>query len=428
MKVRRSPRKLALALVAFSFLFSIDSVASARGQSYRTLYRFQGGNDGFEPFGVPAVDKDGNLYGVTNMGGAHSLGTVYKLTAPQNRSGKWTKTVLYDFPGGSGGGYPVFLLIGTDGNLYGVDYSQTVYELRAPKSGGGTWRYEKLYTLNQGNEGSAVQGIVFDAKGNLYGATELGGDPSCLQEGCGTVFELKRPTKKGGKWRFSLLYTFTGQPDGAEPFAGVTFDGSGNLYGTTWEGGAYGWGAVYRVSPPAKKGQVWSETVIYSFDRSNDGIISPEGPVALDTSGNVYGTTPIGGDLNCSGGNGCGVVFELAPSIEQSGAWTYTTLHAFEGGSDGINPEGYIVFDSEGDLYSTTIVGGSPLGGTAFRLSPPSGGGGWTELVLHSFPANKKDGDEPAGGLTWGKWGNLYGVDFVGGDCETCGTVFELQP
>ncbi len=108
--------------------------------------------------------------------------------------------------------------------------------------------------------------MVFDADGNLYGATELGGDLSCRQHGCGTVFELKRPTKDGGKWRLSVLYTFTGTPDGAQPFAGITFDRKGNLYGTTILDGAYGWGAVYRVSPPQKKSKTWTETVLYSFD------------------------------------------------------------------------------------------------------------------------------------------------------------------
>lgn len=426
MKVRRCPHQLVLALVAFSFLFSIRSVASPRGQSYRTLYRFQGGSDGWEPFGVPAVDQDGNLYGVTNMGGAHSLGTVYRLSAPQNRSGKWTKTVLYDFPGFSGGGYPIILLIGADGNFYGVDYSQTIFELKPPKSGKGAWKYEELYTLNQGNEGSAIQGMVFDAKGNLYGATEEGGDPSCMEGGCGTVFELVRPTKNGGKWNLQVLYSFTGEPDGALPFAGVTFDGSGNLFGTTWNGGSANGGAVYRVSPPRKKGDGWSETVVHSFVDPSDGA-RPTGPLTFDSAGNIYGTTYSGGDLSCQG-TGCGVVFELAPPNGRDGTWTYTMLYAFQGGNDGIGPEGCIVFDAKGNLYSTTIVGGVPLGGTAFRLSPPTGGRAWTETMLHEFPANKKDGYEPAGGVTWGKWGDLYGVDFVGGDCETCGTVFELKP
>jgi hypothetical protein len=113
-----------------------------------------------------------------------------------------------------------------------------------PTSHNETWKYTVLFTLTKSSQGSAIQGnLVFDAKGNLYGASELGGDLACAQEGCGTVFELKRPTKDGGKWRFSVLHTFTGTPDGAEPFAGVAFDQKGNLYGTTDGGGTFGYGA-----------------------------------------------------------------------------------------------------------------------------------------------------------------------------------------
>ena len=433
MKARSHPHQLVLELVAFSFLFSIGSVASALGQSYRTIYRFQGGDDGWEPFSVPAVDKDGNLYGATFDGGTYKWGTIFKLTAPRTRSGKWVKTVLYNFTGGNDGGDPSSLVFGNNGDLYGVSFDHDrIFRLTPPKSRGGVWTYAVLYSLNETTDGEAIQGkLALDAAGNLYGATELAGDPGCAQEGCGTVFELKRPLTKNGKWHFQVLHTFTGTPDGEEPFAGVTFDQKGNLYGTTWKGGANGWGTVYRLAPPKKNGQGWTEAVIYSFDESNEDIISPEGPVAFDSSGNLYSTTPLGGDLNCQGGNGCGVVFELAVPAQKGGVWTYSTLYAFDG-SDGNQPVGYMVFDNKGNLYSTTYLGGEEQGGTAFRLSPTTGGGAWTETLLHWFPDGNKDGYEPAEGLTWGKWGYLYGVapDGGGTDClgYGCGTVFELHP
>jgi uncharacterized repeat protein (TIGR03803 family) len=332
---------------------------------------------------------------------------------------------------GEGGGYPSSLVLGEDGNLYGVDYSQTIFELTAPASGDGVWTYTALYTLNQSQGAGIVGNLVFDADGNLYGATGIGGDLGCEQEGCGTVFELKRPTKEGGKWRLSVLYTFTGKPDGAEPFAGVTFDQEGNLYGTTFRGGTADWGAVYGLRHPTKKGQPWTETVLYSFDQSNEDVISPEGPVAFDPSGNLYGTTALGGDLSCQGGLGCGVVFELSPPAKTGEAWTYATLYAFQGGDDGITPTGYLVFDSEGDLYGTTEVGGQAQGGTVYQLKPPSpNDGAWTETVLHAFTGSNGDGDLPESGLTWGKWSDLYGVTLEGGKCQSpgCGTAFELQP
>ncbi len=193
------------------------------------------------------------------------------------------------------------LVLGADGNLYGVD-SQTISELKAPTTDLG-WTYAALYTLNQKSDGAGIQGnLVLDVAGNLYGATELGGDPSCDNGyGCGTVFELRRPAQQGGQWVFNVLYTFTGTPDGEIPYAGVTFDQKGNLYGTTNYGGTIGYGTVYRVSPPTEQGGPWTETVLYSFDRGTNMGSNAEGPVTFDESGNMYGTTAFGGDLNCSG-------------------------------------------------------------------------------------------------------------------------------
>jgi len=172
------------------------------------------------------------------------------------------------------------------------------------------------------------------------------------------------------------------------------------------------------------QGQGWTENVVYSFDQSNSYISSPEGPVAFDSSGNLYSTTLAGGDQNCDGGFGCGVVFELATPD-----WTYSTLYEFQGGeTDGDEPAGYIVFDSQGNLYSTTEGGGSKGGygsGVAFQLSPPSNGGNWSETVLHHFPPSPDGGDNE--GLTWGKWGDLYGVTLSEGTRHD-GTVFEVSP
>ncbi len=196
--------------------------------------------------------------------------------------------------------------------------------------------------------------------------------------------------------------------------AGITFGQDGDLYGTTNGGGINDWGAVYRLKPPTKKGQGWKEKVLYSFDPNNNGIIRPEGPVTFDSAGNMYGTTPYGGDLNCAGGFGCGVVFELSPPTQKGKGWTFTSLYAFQDGNDGAAPRGYMVFDSNGNLYGTTQTGGgSDHAGIAFRLKPPANTGGWTETVLHTFLAPAGAGD--TGGLAWGKWGHLYGVTEFGG-------------
>jgi len=421
MKLKRRFRVI-LAMVAALVL--LGGVAVAKDRAYRVIHNFQGSSDGWKPLGVPAAAKNDDLYGTTNYGGTSGWGTVFKLTAPKTRGGAWKKTILYNFPGGSGGGGPESLVLGADGNLYG-NSTQTIFELLRPTSRNAVWTYAALYTLNQNSDGANILGnLVLDAGGNLYGAAGLGGDPSCNNGyGCGTVFELQRPTKDGGQWVLSVLYTFTGRPDGEEPWAGITLDQKGNFYGTTNYGGTYGYGTVYRVSPPAQKSGPWTETVLYSFDPATNMGASAEGPVTFDGSGNMYGTTAFGGDLNCQGGYGCGVVFELT---EAGGTWTYANLYSFPGGNDGLNPGGYIVIDPKGRLYSTTQLGGGSNAGIAFRLSPPvQKGDPWTETVLHTFKGTDDEGDN--GGLIWGKWGDLYGVTYAGG-VYGAGTVFELQP
>jgi hypothetical protein len=197
MKLRKQAG-VVLKLATLIALVLLGSTADA--QAYRVIYDFgYASSDGWLPVGVPVVAKNGDLYGVTESGGIYNLGSFFKLTAPRTLHGAWTHTVLYDFPGSKGGEHPGLLLIGGDGNLYGADFGQTIFELKPPTSRDGAWKYFALYTLDGQGQGSAIQGLVFDPAGNIYGTTELGGDLSCGQNGgCGTVFELKRPTKSGG--------------------------------------------------------------------------------------------------------------------------------------------------------------------------------------------------------------------------------------
>ena len=255
MKFRKCPHKLIFALLTFFVFVLLGGVASAQG--YRTIYRFQGGSDGWEPLGVPAVDKDGNIYGTTLNGGANNWGTVFKLTAPRNRGGKWAKTILYNFTAQNQAN-PCWITLGGKGVLYGIGCGQEsrgfIWELVPPLSDDGTWKFAILFAFTKDSDGVNPSGkLALDPEGNLYGATELAGDLGCAQEGCGTVFELKRPMTKNGKWHFQVLHTFTGTPDGAEPFAGVTFDKKGKPLWHNQGGGANDWGAVYRLSPPEKE-------------------------------------------------------------------------------------------------------------------------------------------------------------------------------
>jgi len=223
-----------------------------------------------------------------------------------------------------------------------------------------------------------------------------------------------------------LLHTFAGgTSDGEFPQSRLIFDTTGNLYGTTPLGGIYNSGVVFELTPQAGGG--WTEKILYSF--MNNGIdgITPYGGLVPDASGNLYGTTSAGGTY------GDGTVFELTPQV--GGGWTEKVLFSFNG-TDGKEPyNGSLIFDTAGNLYGTTAYGGafSTLsGGTVFELSPASDGT-WTETVLHSFNNDGVDGYTPYSGLVLDSAGNLYGTTAVGGTLSRCppigcGTVFELTP
>jgi uncharacterized repeat protein (TIGR03803 family) len=244
--------------------------------------------------------------------------------------------------------------------------------------------------------------VIFDTSGNLYGTTVQGG-----ANGVGTVFRLALTANK--PWT-TVLHSFNGT-DGAEPAASVIFDASGNLYGTTSIGGNNsGRGTVFELKPQANG--KWTETVLHSF-HGVDGDV-PEAALILDASGNLYGTTNQGGHQSC----GCGVVFKLTPS--SSGHWTEAVLHAFSSKEDGAYPAAALVFDGTGNLYSTMARGGSGGGGTVFELSPGANGA-WKETLLHSF--SKKEGGPSR--VIFDEVGSLYGETIYGGK-QGYGTVFKL--
>jgi uncharacterized repeat protein (TIGR03803 family) len=336
-------------------IFSLLCVSSVAAQSDQTLYSFTGGADGNSPLSNLILDKAGNLYGTTFVGGAYGDGEVFELT--HNQAGEWTETVLYSFTGGVDGADPYYA------------------------------------------------GVIFDSSGNLYGTTTGGGTSNF-----GTVFEL---TPSGGGWSETVLHSFAGGKDGQSPYAGLTFDAAGNLYGTTYEGGVFGDGTVFELKPEA--GGQWHETVIHAFDLTDGD--APAGGVVLDSAGNIYGVTEGGG---ASTG---GVVYELVKS--SNGSWKEKLLHGFGSGSDGSSPYAeQLVFDSKGNLYGTTMGGGAQQSGTIFELSP-STGGSWREAVLYSF--NTAIEGNPYSGLIFDSKGNLYGTCANGNGESTVGAVFQLN-
>ena len=259
---------------------------------------------------------------------------------------------------------------------------------------------------NDGTDGNnPYAGLIFDASGNLYGTTFRGGTI-----GVGTVFELT--PAGGGTWTEKVLHTFSGA-DGSGPIGGLIFDAAGNLYGTTSGGGTFLAGTAFELTPAG--GGSWTEKVLWSFGNDPDGE-SPSAALIFDAAGNLYGTCETGG------ANSAGTVFELSPGA--GGTWTEKVLHSFAGGAEGTQPSAALVFDAAGNLYGTNYTGGTGHHGTVYELSP-AGGGTWTAKVLYGFSG--PDGATPQEALIFDAAGNLYSTTF-GGGAYNLGTLFELSP
>jgi len=344
--------------LAIILLPAILATGSAQAQTYSetVLHSFTGyPGDGATPYAGLVRDAQGNLYGTTFEGGASSAGTVFKV----DTTGK--ESVLYSFTGTGGDG-------------------------AAPYAG-----------------------LVQDAQGNLYGTTYQGGDLACAY-GCGTVFKVDTTGKE------TVLYSFKGGTDGANPYAGLVRDAQGNLYGTTEGGGdacnPYVCGTVFKVDTTGK------ETVLYSFTGYPEDGQSPRGGLVLGAQGNLYGATAGGGAF------GQGTVFE----VDMTG--NEIVLYHFTGtGGDGARPVAGLVLDAQGNLYGTTASAGDP----ACALNPPNGCGTvfkldtrGNETVLYSFTAYPEDGAYPHAGLVRDVLGNLYGTTNMGGD-SGYGTVFKVD-
>jgi uncharacterized repeat protein (TIGR03803 family) len=336
---------LALLVVLGRVVVMTPSAEAHADATFTVLYSFKGGADGATPKAGLLRDAAGNLYGTTYYGGTSNFGTVFKL----DTTGE--ETVLHSFTGVPDGRYP-------------------------------------------------YAGLVRDAAGNLYGTTYYGGASNCFL-GCGTVFMLDTTGAE------TVLHSFTGVPDGENPYAGVVRDQAGNLYGTTVNGGAGGsgsYGTVFKVDTTG------TETVLYSFRNGNNGV-APRAGLLRDPAGNLYGTA-------FGGANNDGIVFKL----DTTGAGT--VLHTFTGeadGKDGVFPFAGLIRDAAGNLYGTTSQGGAfGYWGTVFKLDTTG-----KETVLYSFTGGA-DGSYPYAGLVRDPAGNLYGSTKNGG-VSNKGTVFKLD-
>jgi uncharacterized repeat protein (TIGR03803 family) len=402
--------------------------APAWAQTFRVLHNFGGPGrsvqaEGANPYAGLVFDTQGNLYGTTARGGLmycllDGCGTVFQLKP--NSGGAWSEKVLYLF---SDGGTPVApVVFDRRGNVYGTfactqdcfNMYGGVFEL-IPRADG-SWTEVRLTDPFAFTEcGNGVCGVAFDNAGHLYGTSQ----ESLVSQG-GVAFGLNPVSVL--TWHAYFLYVFTGDSDGGGPSIEFSFDGSGNIYGTTYSGGAYGKGTVFKLTQNGL-GLGWAESVLYSFQGDSDGG-NPNGGVVFDPTGNLYGTTVNGGTT------GAGTVFKLSPNPD--GSWSETVLYSFQGGGDATNPGGPLTFDRTGDLYG--VAGGGAYGhGAIFKLTP-STGAQWEESIFYSFTGGL-DGDSPSGGVVIDASGNLYGTTVYGGAFPTCsdepycgGVAYEVTP
>jgi len=392
------------------------------------LYSFSGGTDGSNPTGKLLRDATGNLYGTTEWGGSEGYGTIFELSP--DASGKWTENTIYNFCQ-SFNGYSCLdganpkaaLIADSHGNLYGTtslgggfcafesEGCGLAFELSPPSLPGGSWSYTQLYAFCQAGNNNCPDGalpygtLTFSGSGDLVGTTTTGG---ANQVG-GTVFQLA-PSEGG--WTETVLYSFCSQQvgencvDGYGPESAVSFDSSGNLYGTTAAGGSskyFGDGVVFKLSP---SGDNWDETVLIAFFNGPKGG-TPEGAVNFDAKGDLYSTVSGGGQA------GWGGVFQLPRT------GTKENIFSFDMTNGAIPLSGVLIDPRNNDLYGTTSAGGTNNLGTVFRIADGK------ETVLHNFVGI--DGSTPSGALIADQYGHLYGTTADGG-ASSQGVVFEIMP
>ena len=333
------------------------------------LYRFAGENgDGSSPYGGVVIGNGGRLFGTTLYGGAAGYGTVFELTPPSAAGGRWTETVLHSFSDQNGDGIAPTgtLALDKNGQLYGLTTfggssdNGTLYALTPPATAGEDWAETILHSFT----GSAFpppqaypadNGVTIGADGSLYGATPMGG-----HGGSGMVFRFAPPRSPGGSWTGTDLFDFPASGvDGVEPSGGVVAGTDGALYGGAAIGGrgdcTEGCGTVFQLTPPTTSTGAWNATVICDFGSPCGNPLGsfPQTNVVLGKNGTLFGT-------------GLLVLFALQPPSESGEAWTEFTIHNF----DGAQPSGLAIGD-DGVLFGTTMQGG-PCNycGTVFRWAP----------------------------------------------------------
>ena len=370
--------------------------------NFQVVYTFQDSADGGNPFAGLTVDRAGNLYGTTSSGGSGN-GTAFEL---KNTAQGYKYVVLHTFAGGSDGANPYARLMpGAGKKLYGTTMNGgaggagTVFELlpgKAPR------RERVLYAFTQSGQGAnpSAGDLTIDKNGAIYGTTQYGG-----AYGQGTVYKLS-PAK--GADKETVLYSFGATSnDGTQPYAGVTFDRAGNIYGTTALGGE-GYGTVFELTPSKNE---WTEQTIHTFGNVSDGG-TPYAGLSFDAQGNLFGATTQGP------GSGGGTFFELTPS---NGSWSFNTIYSVPGwGISGEFRTAYL--DTSDNIYGTTHCDGQYSSGSVYELQ--RSGSTYNYVDLYDFTGGT-DGLYVFSNPAFDAHGNIFGTTNVGG--SGYGVVWEVR-
>ena len=385
------------------------------------------------------VEANGKVYATATDGGTSGYGSVIELTPPAAGKTVWTETVIHRFAGlpkdgqnpqggvieGKGG-----VLYGTT-NGAGANNQGVVYRLTPPAAGKKLWTETILYSFGAKAHDASISRapLVLDAKGNLYGTTTYGGTSNRCNGTCGTVFKLAPPAAGKTAWTETVIHSFGATAkDGTLPeTSGLILNATGEIFGTTGNGGTYGAGTAFKLTPPAAGKTAWTETVLTSFG-SNGG--SNDGGA---TGGLVFGKTGVLYGALTGGGTGNGSVYELAPPASGNGAWKQTELYAFKSFDDCTHPQATLVVDKTGDLWGTAQYGGKTppsrqAAGCVFSIKPAGANSKETIVYTLSGPTNGvlTQGAEPWAAVTPDAKGDLFATTITGG-AHNLGTVFELS-
>jgi uncharacterized repeat protein (TIGR03803 family) len=394
---------------------------AAEASTLATIYAFKGGGDGSDPTGGLVLLANGSILGTTTAGGQAGLGTIFQLTPPAKGSGSWTKTTVYEFSGGDGQLPQGGLVLASSGEIFGTTLkggsygAGTLYRLNPPTNKS-AWTETTLWNFGSGadaaNPGST---LVLGPNGQVYGSAYAGGS-----YGAGAIFAISQDGP-GGPVTEAVLWSFTGGADGAYP-AALTGDSSGRLYGVATEGGTYGLGTIFSISPSGGPSPL---DVLWSFAGEADGGY----PTSLVPSGSdsFAGTVVVGSDRNSNG-----AVYSLAI---KNGIASVAPVWNFAGSQDGSIPTSIVVHNN-GQIFGVTAQGGDPSClsghvslpcGVAFTLVPHgSRTRGWTETVMWDFSPPSAP-SEPSGALL--QWApTAYLGESAAGGPGNQGTVFSLSP